>query len=59
LPEWLDQSVEAHHPDLPLAILSAFVEVQRASAPAIRPSVPIVKREAGAVSEALCSDNFA
>jgi hypothetical protein len=59
LPEWLDQSVEAHHPDLPLAILSAFVEAQRASAPSIRPSVPIVQREAGAVSEALCSDNFA
>ena len=59
LPEWLDQSVEAHHPDLALAILSAFVEAQRASAPSIRPSVPIVRREANAVYQALCTDNFA
>ena len=59
LPEWLDQSVEARHPDLPLAILSAFVEAQRASAPSIRPSVPRVRREAAAVYEALCPDNFA
>jgi hypothetical protein len=59
LPEWLDQSVEARHPDLPLAILSAFVEAQRASAPSIRPSVPIVRREANAVYQALCTDNFA
>ncbi len=59
LPEWLDQSVEARHADLPLAILSAFVEAQRTSAPSIRPSVPIVQREADAVYQALCSDNFA
>jgi hypothetical protein len=59
LPEWLDQSVEARHPDLPLAILSAFVEAQRASAPSIRPSVPIVRREANAVYQALCTDIFA
>jgi hypothetical protein len=59
LPEWLDQSVEARHADLPLAILSALVEAQRASAPSIRPSVPIVRREADAVYQALCSDNFA
>ena len=59
LPEWLDQSVEARHPDLPLAILSAFVEVQRASAPSIRPSVPIVRRDASAAYQVLCTDNFA
>jgi hypothetical protein len=58
LPEWLDQSVEARHLDLPLAILSAFVEAQRASALSIRPSVPLVRREAGAVYETLCTDNF-
>jgi hypothetical protein len=58
LPEWLDQSIEARHPDLPLAILSAFVEAQRASAPSIRPSVPLVQREAGAVYHVLCTDNF-
>ena len=26
LPEWLDQSIESHHTDLPLAILSAFAD---------------------------------
>ena len=59
LPDWLDRAIETHHADLPLAILSAFVEAQRASAPSIRPSVPIVRREASAVYEALCPDNFA
>ena len=59
LPEWLDQSIEARHPDLPLAILSAFVEAQRASAPSIRPSVPIVRRDASAAYQVLCTDNFA
>jgi hypothetical protein len=59
LPEWLDQSLEARHPDFALALLSAFVEAQRVSAPSVRPSVPIVRREAAADYEALCPDNFA
>jgi hypothetical protein len=59
LPEWLDQSIEAHHPDLPLAILSAFVDAQRISSPSTRTSVPIVQRDANALYEPLCSDNFA
>jgi hypothetical protein len=59
LPEWLDQSVEAHHSDLPLAILSAFVDAQRASAPASRTSVPAVPREANALYEPILADNFA
>lgn len=58
LPEWLDHSIEAHHPDLPLAILSAFVDAQRVSAPSTRTSVPIVQRGATAFYEPLCSDNF-
>ena len=33
LPDWLDQSIETRHADLALAILSAFVEAQRVSAP--------------------------
>jgi hypothetical protein len=56
LPEWLDQSVEAHHSDLALAILSAFVEVQRVTAPSSRTSVPTVARE---LYEPLLTDNFA
>ena len=59
LPEWLDQAVEAHHADLALAILSAFVEAQRISAPSIRTSVPTVPQEATALYEPICSDNFA
>jgi hypothetical protein len=59
LPEWLDQAVESHHTDLALAILSAFVDVQRVSAPSTRTSVPIVQREANALYEPLCCDNFA
>src|SRR5712675_3064084 len=56
LPEWLDQSVEAHHSNLALAILSAFAEVQRVAAPSSRTSVPTVPRE---LYEPLLTDNFA
>ncbi len=56
LPEWLDQSIETHHSDLALAILSAFVEVQRVTAPSSRTSVPTVARE---LCEPLLTDNFA
>jgi hypothetical protein len=59
LPDWLDQSIEAHHADLALAILSAFVEAQRVSAPSIRTSVPAVTRDANPLYEPVCSDNFA
>jgi hypothetical protein len=58
LPDWLDQSAEAHHADLPLAILGAFVEAQRITAPASRPSVPVVPRGAGAPYETACCDHF-
>jgi len=59
LPDWLDQSIEAHHPDLPLAILSAFVDVQRVAAPSNRTSVPTVPRAASALYEPVLTDNFA
>jgi len=59
LPEWLDQSIEARHTDLPLAILSAFVDAKAVSAPANRTSIPIVPRDADAFYEPLLSDNFA
>jgi hypothetical protein len=59
LPEWLDQSVEAHHADLALALLSAFVEAQRISPPLSRPSVPAVRIDANPLYEPVCSDNFA
>src|ERR1700682_5685310 len=56
LPEWLDQSIETHHADLPLAILSAFVDARRAPAPSRRTSVPPVP--SNALYVALCCDNF-
>jgi hypothetical protein len=59
LPDWLDQSAEAHHADLALALLSAFVEAQRVSAPLSRPSVPAVRIDANPLYEPVCSDNFA
>src|SRR6266852_3537879 len=59
LPEWLDQSIEAHHLDLPLAILRAFVDARRASAPTVRTSVPMVPHQANALYEPILADNFA
>jgi hypothetical protein len=59
LPDWLDQSIEAHHADLPLAILSAFVDAQRVAAPSSRTSVPMVPRAASALYEPVLTDNFA
>jgi hypothetical protein len=58
LPDWLDQSVEAHHHDLTLAILAAFVEAQGASAAKSRPSVPTVRCETSVFCAQTC-DNFA
>ncbi|CAN7727914.1 hypothetical protein LJR220_001792 [Bradyrhizobium sp. LjRoot220] len=58
LPDWLDRSAEGRHADLALAILSAFVEAQRSSAPLRRPSVPAVRSDSGAIYEPLLSDNF-
>lgn len=59
LPDWLDQSIEACHADLSLAILMAFTEVQRVSAPPVRTSVPNVPCMANAPCIPVCCDNFA
>jgi hypothetical protein len=59
LPDWLDQSIEAHHTDLALAILSAFVEAQRVATPSIRTSVPAVTRDTNPLYEPVCTDNYA
>jgi hypothetical protein len=59
LPEWLDQSVEAHHADLALAILSAFVDAQRVAAPSSRTNVPTAPRDVNPLYEPVLSDNFA
>jgi hypothetical protein len=59
LPDWLDRSVEAHHADLPLAILSAFVGARLAATPSSRSSVPFVPREPNPLYEPVMTDNFA
>jgi hypothetical protein len=59
LPDWLDRSIETRHADLALAILSALVDAQAASAPLTTTSVPTVSREANALYEPACCDNFA
>jgi hypothetical protein len=59
LPDWLDQSVESRHADLTLAILGAFVEARTLNTLQSRTSVPGAPREANALYEPICSDNFA
>jgi hypothetical protein len=59
LPDWLDQSIETHHADLALAILSAFVEAQRHGAASTSTSVPAVPQSANPRYEPLLTDNFA
>jgi hypothetical protein len=59
LPEWLDQSIEAHHADLALAILSAFVDARRANLPSSQTSVPGYRRDPNPLYGPLLSDNFA
>ncbi|HEV7411443.1 MAG TPA: hypothetical protein VGO01_23405 [Bradyrhizobium sp.] len=60
LPEWLDdRSVESRHADLSLAILSAFVDARRKSAPPSRASVPAAPRSVSPLYEPVCCDNFA
>ena len=59
LPDWLDQSIEGRHAELALAILSAFIEARRVGTPSTRTSGPAVTRDARALFEPACSDNFA
>ncbi len=59
LPDWLDRSIEARHEDLALAILSAFVEVQRFTAPSSKTSVPTVPRELKLLYQPICANNLA
>jgi hypothetical protein len=59
LPDWLDQSIEAHHADLSLALLSAFLDAQRVSAPSVGTSVPAAPGVASGLDEPVCCDHFA
>jgi hypothetical protein len=58
LPDWLDQSIEAQHADLALALLSAFVDAQIQNAEAARPSVPSVEPAPDSLYEPMLADSF-
>jgi hypothetical protein len=61
VPEWLDDTAEAGHAVLPLAILSAWLEGLPMSAPPAAPatSVPRVPSESSDVLLSMNCDNFA
>jgi hypothetical protein len=58
LPDWLDQSIEARHADLALAILGAFVEARRFGTSSNRTSVPTVPQDANPMYEPVLCDNL-
>jgi len=58
MPDWLDQPVETHHADLARAILDAFAEAKRISAPQNRDGDP-VQAAVAPLYEPVCSENFA
>jgi hypothetical protein len=58
LPDWLDRSIEARHADLALAILSAFVDARRLTAPSSKTSVPAVSRDVNPLYAPVCCENF-
>jgi hypothetical protein len=58
LPAWLDETVETRHQDLPLAILTAFVEA-RSAATAARDVDDIVPCVSPEQCQAISCDNFA
>ena len=59
LPDWLDQSIEARHQDLALAILSAFVEAQATPASFDSTTPPATSSRPDPDFIPLCCDNFA
>src|SRR5712672_3233667 len=61
VPEWLDDTAEARHAVLPLAILSAWLEGLRVSVPPAAPatSVPGSPSESSDVLQSMNCDNFA
>jgi hypothetical protein len=58
LPDWLDAAVEAHHADLALALLSAFIEVRALAVETSRPSVPTVRPALDSLYEPVACENF-
>jgi hypothetical protein len=59
LPDWLDQSIEARHRDLALAILTVFVEAKPATESLSGSSVPTSFGRLDPDYAPFCCDNFA
>jgi hypothetical protein len=59
LPDWLDQSIEADHADLPLAILGAYIGALRQTEAVKEINRPIVPQVKADPYEHLCCENFA
>jgi hypothetical protein len=58
MPDWLDQPVESHHADLARAILDAFAQAKRISAPQDSACMPVAP-SGTPMFEPICSENFA
>jgi hypothetical protein len=58
LPDWIDQSVEARHPDLAVALLCALTEAQVAGAETDAPSTASASGTADVGYTPICCDNF-
>src|SRR5579863_2778337 len=58
LPDWPDSCIETRQPDLPLAILSAFVDARRVSVPPVGTSVQTAQSAAKPLYEPVCCENF-
>lgn len=56
LADWLDQSAEARHADLALALLNALIEAQQIIAASCQPSTR--QRAADTMCLPMCCDNF-
>jgi len=59
LPVTLDDTVDARHEVLPLALLSAFVEARRSSGVTRETSSPTVPQVQPTSANAICCDNYA
>lgn len=57
LPDWLDESVEAHHADLAQAILGALAEARRITAQH-NPGVSAVAHDSDPFRDTICCENF-
>ena len=58
LPLELDDTADARHENLPLALLGAFLEAQRQTADAHEPRLSAVPQIGPATARAICCDNF-